>query len=856
MSVADDFIYDDARDGRPYDDALGFDPDSPAGAIPLIPSYRTIPHREWYGAALAALLAGVELPDPSFALTHSADPLEFVMRDPTVAHCMNIRTRTVAGSNWNIAPARSTPRDRELSEILYDLLNQITNFSAAKVQLAKAVLLGSAFCVLEYEPKRIVAGGIDATWIVPTKLQPIDRRRFRWVPQDDGHLCREYRDVIENTWKPWPNDWPLVEWRYDDEESRLHYGRGVIDSVYTAVYGKKIAEIQIRRALRAYGEGIVRGSSKGLRATSKNNVQRAQAFYQQILEMKETGIIVHDDTDDIEILMPGGEGVRSALAMLSYYDDQIRGVILGAKLHAGGGSAGDDGGSYARAEVEREVSDRLAAHDQELFDSTISQDLVQRVRKLNWGLLREYADIENPEYQTVKEAATDSHKEAEKLALMLPRIKFREDEVFDKLGYTPPQEGDTTVGGVETEDEVVSNENEMFECLDGTKFRHATLPVGKRLVRKDGWIWVKTTDRWRREAKYDPKIHGDDPKNPKPTPTDADELVVRDDEGSIWTKIGMLISDLLKKVNFRAPFAAPDPLGKRNLRKDGWWRKIAANPADWVRDNNASRNIGNIREALVHATQEEAKTILDNLGVVYGELSDDPKERWRSVAPAVKKIKIQEGKELAEELKQDIQFANMDGDSTYLAIAGLPRVAIERIKKIKDGMLYFAYDFVDLFDTLDIVNDTGLDEKEIGGIHIPNAKGLISVVATKMYKNREVGRPEWSDSVFGLTTLAHETAHAIDFGYSDSVPFKKLLKKIPAENHTEYAQEWMPGGEMFEDHKQNKGKRAAYVTMRSEFFAEIVGHAWTWGPEYVAARYGDEMAEYLKFIRVLPGRKK
>lgn len=422
---------------------------------------RAIPGPDVYVWALQqAYSLGTRLYDPSFALAQDPAIDEKIRRDPIILQAMNDRRAAIAGRDWSVQPASDDPKDRAAATVIERLLSRIGNFRLSRMHLADAVFRGRSYAEVIGERQYIKMPAdvpdIIEMWWVPRRFKDIDPRRVRWgfeqgvltSTEDEPRL--EIWSLEARDWVPVSRPQALISVVYDDTEATLGYGRGLREAIYHYYWAKGIALREGLQALERWAQGwfVAKVDSNSLGGTDTTPGD-AQTAYLNVLKAHRArfGGVVIDKDDNIETHFPAGTGSDIVMSFIRMLDDGITRLVTGS-LHPAGG--GDSGGSLARAEVEQDTSDRVVQLDREVLDEAITQDLVS----ILWQVNREnfvrlgLAEAEMPHFVTTHQPAEDPQSAVSVVTAALGAgIPLRRDEVYRKLGFTMPDEGDEVIEG-------------------------------------------------------------------------------------------------------------------------------------------------------------------------------------------------------------------------------------------------------------------------------------------------------------------------------------------------------------------------------------------------------------------------
>lgn len=430
---------------------------SNVSSLPLV--YGKSVAQDLYAWALtAAYRTGWRLYDPDYALWNEPDAYEKVRRDPVIASAIEQRLHAIAGRTWRCDPARAENElDKKAAQIMEDLIDNITNMNEGMYESAQAVITCRSYLYVsgERQLQAFGDGGVQRWW-VPYKLQDMDRRRVRFVPDwdrraDGTRFLKDNKFEVFNIERErWQylepeNKRAIIKHTYMDEEARLGYGRGLLEAIYFYWYAKEIVLKEGLQGLERWAQGMVVGKIDGLRdANDKTpNEEVARAWLDVIDRMRAENAVVSDKEDEIEVINMSGTGHQMIRSFLEYFDTAITRLIAGSVLPGGGGSSRE--GSYARAEIESDTAEAIVQYDRDLMADAWTRDLVTLVWLLNRpNFIRSgLAAARMPKFVVVHEKMQDPQVAAGvATTLMSAGIPLLKEEVYQKTGFTMPAIGD------------------------------------------------------------------------------------------------------------------------------------------------------------------------------------------------------------------------------------------------------------------------------------------------------------------------------------------------------------------------------------------------------------------------------
>jgi hypothetical protein len=445
-----------------------------------------------YSQALSAIYTYYDqVRDPSYGLSQDIDFDEVMLREPKIYQGFQERTLSVSGPNWRVQPFNNSrdPKDKQLAKLMDDAFRQIPHFPESRKRLAGATFRGRAYELMTGKRKMIKLGGEEfapENWWLFGKMKDVDPRRFtirsihetapdgskriraeEWmstIPMYNGAapvaqyetgpdmpsslMAYGYRPVKHPEW--------FVKVIYDDDESRLSYGRPIRDVLY---FYHWIKQILIREGLQgverwAQGMLVVKIDAEAVGATdtqtSANTITQA---LNAINATRSRHIVGVDKRDEIQMVNGGGEGHQQVMSFISYIDDCMMAVCTGAVLMSSKGAVGE-AGSYSRDKEGTKTQNKIILADQMKIDEAETECMMPLWIRQNWALIKKYGleHARQPQIKTVTPKEVNPNEAATRYSTIWqanPRIAFREDDFYEDLGATPPEEGERTVVGAD-----------------------------------------------------------------------------------------------------------------------------------------------------------------------------------------------------------------------------------------------------------------------------------------------------------------------------------------------------------------------------------------------------------------------
>lgn len=415
--------------------------------------------QELYVRSLAAVLkSGPYIRDPDFALAKDPEIEEKLARDPIIGHAIAQRLHAVAGGDAAIEPGDDTAQAKQLAGIVDEAVDGIRSLAASRHELARACFNGRAYGYVEGRRRLARLGGKNAKplhWWMPTRITDIDRRRIRFVNLGStGQVDRatvkvvaEIFSIAKEQWVRMKPDAPIVSVVFDDRESRLGYGRGLMEAMYFYDYMKSKVLATGFSGLERWANGLVVGKIDhsdigGLDATAKKARDGMMAVLQAMTSRHH---VVIGKNDEINLHETSGTGNDMVFRFLDYLDQALVRLILGAVLPTGGGA---DKGSLARAEVEQGSTETLLQFDRDLQDEAMTRGVIEPFLRLNRGNLLALGllDAKRPKFGSRSDPKGDAEAFARTTDVALRwGLAFRKEDVYRRLQMTPPTQGDEII---------------------------------------------------------------------------------------------------------------------------------------------------------------------------------------------------------------------------------------------------------------------------------------------------------------------------------------------------------------------------------------------------------------------------
>ena len=391
----------------------------------------------------------IQIYDPSVWLNRDPDVEEKMLRDADIAHAIGYRRHMIAGKQWQLRPKSDSSPNRDMAtHIGTELVSYIQHFTTARLNLSRAFFSGARFAKIHGENKVATFGdGKKRTWWCPSRLEDLDKRRYRIVPRHDGQNVSahwELWDVAKATWVPETlmDAVSTVRHVYQDDEATLGHGRALREALGWWWYAKTHVFQESLQAVERFAQGILHAKIDGARdaATGKPNDELI-ADWQAVLEdMRSRHVLVSDAADDVEMVRMDAQGWQLMHEIREELRSTIFTLVLGANLT----TSAKEGGSYALAEIQENSTESLIQFDRETLEDTLTNDLMKCIWFKNHANMVELGIHDQMPRFTITQEKRNDPREVSQVAQMLSSIgvPLSLDDIYDRTGMKKPEEGE------------------------------------------------------------------------------------------------------------------------------------------------------------------------------------------------------------------------------------------------------------------------------------------------------------------------------------------------------------------------------------------------------------------------------
>jgi hypothetical protein len=408
--------------------------------------------QQLYVTALSsAWRSGVQLYDPSVWLNRDPDVEEKMLRDADIAHAVGFRRHMIAGQRWSLQPRYETERAPMAVMVGTALVEEIERFSEARMALARAFFSGSRFARIHGEPRTMTLGdGKPRTWWVPTRLEDMDKRMYRVVPEVEDDTIKahwERWDLLDGVFVP-ETQWDAtrtIRHVYQDDQATLGHGRALREALGWWWYAKTHVFQESLSAVERFAQGIVRAKVQGARdaETGLPNEELIRAWQNVLEDLRSRHVLVHDEADEVDTIQTNGSGWQLLGEIRQELRTTIHTLILGANLT----TSADQGGSYALAEIQENSTEALIQYDRQALEETLTKDLIGCIWKLNHANLVELGiSQERPMFTITQEKRQDPQERATVAQTLSGMgVQLSLEDVLEQTGFRKPEPGEEVV---------------------------------------------------------------------------------------------------------------------------------------------------------------------------------------------------------------------------------------------------------------------------------------------------------------------------------------------------------------------------------------------------------------------------
>lgn len=411
----------------------------------------------------SAWRSGIQLYEPSTWLLRHPDIEEQMLRDADIGQALTYRKHLIAGRDWTLTPRDEASPMAELAvNVGTRLLEPLNHFTAARLLLARAFFSGSRFARIHTEARTLTIGdGKPRTWLVPTRLEDLDKRMYRPVPNLERTKRDKNGDLIDADafWERWhvlEQEWVMetlkdsmrtIRHVYQDDQASLGHGRGLREALGWWWYTKTHVMEETIQAIEKYAQGTLHMQVDGLRDADGNlpNATVMQEYVDTLEDMRSHHILVTDLADELKVITGNADGWQLLDKMEEKLKNTITTLILGSNLP----TTASEGGSYALAQVQENSTEALIQFDRETLQETLTKNLLGCIWWQNYPNLLELGIAEEkPRFSITQEKRQDPKERAEVAAVLHNMgVALSSEELYEQTGFRKPEQGEEILEG-------------------------------------------------------------------------------------------------------------------------------------------------------------------------------------------------------------------------------------------------------------------------------------------------------------------------------------------------------------------------------------------------------------------------
>ena len=394
---------------------------------------------------------GVQLYDPSVWLLRDPETEEKMLRDADIAHAVGYRRHLIAGRNWKLQPKVETPRSPLCVAVGSALVEEIKHFTEARFQLARAFFSGSRFGRIHGRSRTLTIGdGKPRTWWVPERIEDLDKRMFRIVPENDGEHIQAYWErwnVAKQDWEPESvrDAVRTIRHVYQDDQASLGHGRGLREALGWWWYAKTQVFQESLQAVERFAQGILTAKVDGARdaETGLPNTELINQWRDVLEDLRSRHVLVYDSSDTVESVSVSGEGWQ----LMNTIRDELRSTIYTLIMGANLTTSANSGGSYALAQIQENSTEALVQYDRETLEDTLTDDLLGCIWWKNHANLQELGiSNEKPRFSITQEKREDPQERAAVAQVLAGMgVELSLEDVLEQTGFRKPEPGEEVV---------------------------------------------------------------------------------------------------------------------------------------------------------------------------------------------------------------------------------------------------------------------------------------------------------------------------------------------------------------------------------------------------------------------------
>jgi hypothetical protein len=396
----------------------------------------------------------VQLHDPSLWLLREPEIEEKMLRDADIRQAIDYRKHLVAGRDWTLTPLIDTSEHAEMAVFIgTELLKRLKHFTQGRENLARAFFSGSRFARIHGKPKTLTLGdGKPRTWWVPTRLEDLDKRMFRIVPQHDGEKITAHWERWNLAAQAWEPEMALdaiqtIRHVYEDDQAQLGHGAALREAIGWWWYAKEHVFMESLQAVERFAQGILHAKVDGTRNADSGlpNAELIAEWVSTLEDQRAKHVLVSDKNDEIEVITGNAEGYQLLADIRGELKTTLTTLILGANLP----TTATEGGSYALGGIQENTTEALVQFDREILQETLTDDLLGCLWFKNHANLIELGVADEKPLFTITQEKRQEPSERANVAEVLSRmgVDLAADDIYEQTGFRKPEEGEDIIPG-------------------------------------------------------------------------------------------------------------------------------------------------------------------------------------------------------------------------------------------------------------------------------------------------------------------------------------------------------------------------------------------------------------------------
>ncbi len=339
-------------------------------------------------------------------------------RDGHYRSVLQTRKMGVLSRPWNVAPATESPRDAEIAAFVTKTFKR-KGFQGMLMDALDGLSKGFAVVELIWSTKQVPGQ------IVPGKYVWRDPRYF-------SYDFETMTDIQLITMASPTYGVPLTPAKYITHVPKLKSGKIARSGLIFTVAALYLMKAYQTKDWLAFSEvfGMPLRYAKMLEDASD---EQKQQIFEALQSLGSDATAIFSKNVEVEFLgvnvTPHGDFFEKAVR---FWNQEISKVVLGQTMTT------EDGASLSQAKVHAEVRDDIRDADAKALAETINDSLVAPLVQMNFG-----ADVELPMFSFDISEPEDLVALTTSIIPLIDRgLRISTSEIYERTGFTPPDEGD------------------------------------------------------------------------------------------------------------------------------------------------------------------------------------------------------------------------------------------------------------------------------------------------------------------------------------------------------------------------------------------------------------------------------